>query len=134
PPALPEEAERRMARGRAATKAARDEQGFLQAAQEFGLAVKSAPWLADAYFNSAVVLDKAGRYAEAIRNMKLYLAAATNSAEAKQARELMYEMEFRQEQAQKASAQAKKPSAPAPAAINLAGFWRDNPGSRYLLK
>src|SRR2546423_14358403 len=103
-PALPEEAKRRMARGRAATKAAADPQGFLHAAEEFGLASKAAPWLPEAYFNSAIVLDKAGRQPDAIRNMKLYLPAATNPSEANQARELMYEMEFRQEKAAKDAA------------------------------
>lgn len=107
-PAIPEEAQRRMIRGRVATKAASDEQGFLRAAEEFRQAVKAAPWLQEGYFNLAVVLDKAGRYSEAVRNLKLYLLAVANPADAKQARDLMFEIEYRQEDAQRAKAVAEQ--------------------------
>ena len=106
PPAVPEEAERRMARGRAAVKAATDEQGFLRAANELQQALKAAPWLADGYFNLGVVLDKAGRHADAIRNLKLYMLAAPNAPDAKQVRDLMFEIEYRQEESQRAKAEA----------------------------
>jgi hypothetical protein len=111
PPAVPEEAERRMARGRAAVKAATDEQGFLRAANELQQALKAAPWLADGYFNLGVVLDKAGRHADAIRNLKLYMLAAPNAPDAKQVRDLMFEIEYRQEESQRAKAEAERKAA-----------------------
>ena len=96
PPAVPEEAERQMARGRAAVKAARDEQGFMRAAKEFGKGLNVAPWLVDGYYNLGVVLDKAGKYDEAIKNLKLYLVAFPA---AKDAKNLIYEIEYRKEEA-----------------------------------
>lgn len=131
PPAVPEEAERRLARGRAAVKAATNEQGFLRAANEFSQAVKAAPWLADGYFNLGIVLDKAGRHADAIRSLKLYLLAAPSATDAKQVREQIYEIEYRQEEAQRAKAkEAAEQVAKAEAARNdqilaarMVGVW-----------
>ena len=133
PPAIPEEAERRMARGRAAVKAATDEQGFVRAANEFSAAVKAAPWLADGYFNLGVVLDKAGKHADAIRNLKLYMLAAPNAPDAKQVRDLMFEIEYRQEEAKRTQArEAEKAQQEAyvkQQRANLSGRWmeRHNP-------
>lgn len=140
-PAIPEEAERRMARGRAAVKAAMDEQGFVRAAAEFQEALKAAPWLLEAYFNLAVVQDRAGKHADALRNLKLFLAGSPSAGDAKQARELVYEIEYRQEDAQRAKAEAQRKAHQAEAVQQhhkpqprLAGYWRDMNGSRYLLK
>lgn len=108
PPAVSEEAERRMARGLAAVKAATDEQGFRRAADEFSAAVKTAPWFADGYFNLGIILDKAGKHADAIRNLKLGILAAPNDPEVKKFRELVYEIEYRQEEAQRIKAEADR--------------------------
>lgn len=105
-PAIPKEAERRMARGQAAAKAATDEQGFARAAEEFRQAIRVAPWLAEAYFNLGVVLDKAGKYADAVRSLNIYLLAVENQLDMKQARNLIFEIEYRQEDAQRAKAEA----------------------------
>lgn len=102
-PAVPEEAERYLARGMSAVKGAKDEQGYLRAANEFRQALKIAPWLADGYYNLGVVLDKGGKYPEAIRSLKLYVLAAPSAADAKEAKRLVYEIEYRQEEAQRAS-------------------------------
>ena len=101
PPAVPEEAERYMARGRAAVKSATSAKDFAEAANEFSKALRIAPWLAEGYYNLGVVQDKAGRYQDAIRNIKLYLVAAPNAPDAKDVRALMFEIEYRQEKAQK---------------------------------
>ena len=98
PPAVPEEAERYMARGRAAVKAAEDEQGFMRAAKEFRKGLNVAPWLVDGYYNLGVVLDKAGKYDEAIENLKLYLVAIPD---AKDAKNLIYEIDYRKEEAER---------------------------------
>lgn len=115
-PAAPEEMVRFLARGRAAVGAAKDEQGFERAANEFRQALKLAPWLADGYYNLGVVLDKAGRHAEAIQNLKLYLLANPNAADAKRVQELIYEVEYRQEEAKRAGMEKK------PATLDLSGL------------
>ena len=101
PPVIPEEALRYMARGRAAVKTAQNEQGFQSAGDEFKKALRIAPWLAESYYNLGIVLDKAGRYDEASKNLKLYLLAAPNSSDARQVQDFLYEIEYRKENEQK---------------------------------
>lgn len=102
-PAVPEEAERFMARGTAAVRAAKDVNDFKDAAAEFEKATLTAPWLASAYYNLGISQDRAGMYADAIRNLKLYLLAAPDAPDAKQVKTLIYEIEYRQEKAAKES-------------------------------
>jgi len=105
PPAIPEDAKKFMARGRAAVKMAKDQKGFMKAAEEFAAAVQSAPWLGDAYYNLALVQDKAGQYSKAITNLEIYLLSAPAEQEAQEAQSLMYEIEYRLENASKAVVQ-----------------------------
>lgn len=100
-PAVPEEAERYMARGGAAVKAAKNEKDFQDAALEFEKASLAAPWLAAAYYNLGITQDKAGKYREAIQSLKLYLLAAPEASDAKAVKTLVYEIEYRQEKAAK---------------------------------
>jgi tetratricopeptide (TPR) repeat protein len=102
-PAVPEEVERHLSRGRAAVKAAKDEQGYLRAANEFRQALKIAPWLADGYYNLGLVLDKGGKYTEAMQNLKLYLIVSPNAADAREVKQLIYEIEYRQEETVRAN-------------------------------
>ena len=102
-PAIPEEAERRMARGSAAVKGAQNKQDFLDAAAEFEKASLAAPWLPAVYYNLGITHDKAGKYKEAIQNLKLYLVAAPDAPDAKAVKTLVYEIEYRQEKAAKES-------------------------------
>ena len=99
-PAIPEDAERYMARGTAAAKGAKNKEDFKDAAREFKKATLVTPWLANAYYNLGVAQDGAGMYTAAIKNLKLYLFAVPNAADAKK---LIYEIEYRQEKAAKES-------------------------------
>ncbi|MCL5669637.1 MAG: hypothetical protein M1392_06740 [Gammaproteobacteria bacterium] len=135
-PVVPEEVTRLMARARAAVGAAKDQQGFERAANEFRQALKLAPWLADAYYNLGVVLDKAEKYPEAIKNLKLYLHARRDAPDAKQVQELIYEVEYRQEESRRAGVEKKSATTDLSAlsgawAVELAGqMWRDLASSR----
>lgn len=102
-PAIPEEAERYMARGTAAAKGAKNPNDFKDAVREFEKASLVAPWLANAYYNLGVAQDGAGMYTEAIKSLKLYLLAVPNASDAKK---LIYEIEYRQEKAAKESSPA----------------------------
>lgn len=108
PPAVPDEAERNLARGRAAVKSATQTKDFEDAANEFKRALRAAPWVAEGYYNLGVVQDKAGRYQDAIRSLKLYLLAAPNASDAKEVKALIYEIEFRQEKAQRDAERQQK--------------------------
>jgi len=105
-PALPPDAERRFIRGQTAVQGAGSTESFQRAAEEFHAAVRVAPWLADAYYNLGVVLDKAQRYDEAIRALKLYMLAAPSAKDASEAQRLIYQIEFRQEEVQRAKAKS----------------------------
>jgi tetratricopeptide (TPR) repeat protein len=102
-PIVPEEAERYMARGRAAVKSAATIKDFEDAASQFSKVLRVAPWLSEGYYNLGVVQDKAGRYQDAIRNLKYYLLAAPNAQDAKRVRSLIFEIEYRQEKTQRES-------------------------------
>ena len=120
PPAVPEQAERHMARGRRAVKSANDEQGFMRAAKEFRYGLNIAPWLVDGYYNLGVVLDKAGKYDEAIENLKLYLVAVPD---AKDAKNLIYEIEYQKEEASRQRVKARE-KANTRLLASLSGEWK----------
>lgn len=100
-PSVHEDARRFLARGRAAAKGATTPKDFDDARAEFAKAAKIAPWLAEAYYNLGIVDDKAGRYAEAASNLKLYLLAAPAALDTAQVKEMLFEIEYRQEKATK---------------------------------
>ena len=102
-PAVPEEAERFMVRGTAAVKNAKDSNDFKDAVNEFEKATLAAPWLVSAYYNLGIAQDKAGMYPDAIKSLKLYLLANPNASDAKAVKNLMYEIEYKQEKAAKES-------------------------------
>ncbi len=104
PPAIPEEAERRMVRGKAAVKVAQNSSDYEAAAKEFLEAMNQAPWWADVYFNLAIVREKQGEYQWAINSFKSYLVAKPNAEDAKAVKEKIYELEFLLEKAQKEAA------------------------------
>lgn len=112
PPALPEDAERFIARGAAAMGEAKQASDYDAAVAEFAKATLAAPWHADGYFNMAVASEKAGALGSAIANFKLYLAAAPNASDAKAIKQLIYKLEFHHEKAEAerkaAGDQAKK--------------------------
>jgi tetratricopeptide (TPR) repeat protein len=103
PPPVPEDAERYMARGVAAVKGAKDANDFKEAAAELEKATLAAPWLANTYYNLGVAQDKAGLYDAAIKNLKLYLLAAPDATDARQVKNLIYEVEYRRDKAAKES-------------------------------
>lgn len=94
PPAVPEEARRRMARGTAAFKGAKTKADYQDAALEFEMATKVAPWYGDAYYNLGVAQDKAEQYEAALRNLKLAQLATPDSMEIK---DFTYQVEYRKE-------------------------------------
>jgi uncharacterized repeat protein (TIGR03803 family) len=101
PPVIPEEAERFMVRGRAAIEAAKTPVEFERAALEFQNALREAPWWADAYFNLGTVQEKAGQTALAVESFKRYLLAAPNARDAREVKDQIYRLEYKEELAEK---------------------------------
>ena len=92
-PALPEEAERNMARGTAFAQKAGDLAGYKKAIAEFESAANSAPWLALAYFNLGVMQEKAGLFNEAIQSLKFYLLGNPDAKNARDVKNKIYALE-----------------------------------------
>lgn len=97
PPELPEPALRHQVRGRTALRAATSNDDLLAAADEFAKALATAPWDAASYFNLAVILEKAGRYGEAIANFSWYLLAAPDAEDRGMVQNRIYELQYMQE-------------------------------------
>lgn len=104
PPAVPDEARRSMAQGQAAVQFAKTPADFAEAEKMFEKATTLAPWWPDAYFNLAVVREKAGKAEEAINCLNLYLAASPNAQDADTVKTKIYELEYVKKR--KADAQA----------------------------
>ena len=115
-PAIPEEAQRRMARGTAAFKDAKTAADYTDAVREFELATQAAPWYGNAYNNLGVAQDKAEQYTAALRSLKLALLATPDSTEIK---DLIYQVEYRSEKAAKGPEKTLETPAP-----SLEGRWK----------
>ncbi|OGW32809.1 MAG: hypothetical protein A2X58_10785 [Nitrospirae bacterium GWC2_56_14] len=118
-PAVPEEAERNMARGVVFFTKATDNAGYQKAIVEFEAAANAAPWLDKAYYNLGVAQEKAGLFKEAIRSLKLYLLATPNAKNAREVRNQIYMLEATVEEAQATPGPAV-PAAPAAGAAAAA--------------
>ena len=103
-PAVPEEAERRMARGEAAFEAAKDVNGYADAMREFQAASNLAPWYSDAYFNLGIAQEKAGKVKAAMESFRFYLLAAPDGKDAADVKKRIYKLEYAAEQAAKVPA------------------------------
>ena len=97
-PAIPEEAERRMVRGRRAFVTAKVAADYEDAAREFEQAALAAPWYGDAYFNLGKALDKAERHDDALRNLHFAQLAMPGDGEV---RTLIYEVEYNRDRLKK---------------------------------
>jgi tetratricopeptide (TPR) repeat protein len=119
-PALPEDAERHMARGTTFAQKASNSAGYRKAIAEFEAATNAAPWLALAYYNLGVVQEKAGLFNEAIQSLNYYLKAAPDAKNSRDVKNKIYALEADAEAVQAGmKAQAPAPE-PAPAAGKLA--------------
>ncbi len=100
PPSVPEEALRHMGRAKAAFEIAKGYEDYKRAIDEFRKAVRLAPWLADGYYNLAVVQEKAGDFDDAMRNFKLYIFAAPSATDTEEVKTRIYGLEYKSEQQQ----------------------------------
>lgn len=88
-PEFPEAARR----FRVQAESAFSEKRIDDAASLYGKALDAAPWWPQGRFNHALMLGELGRYTEATREMKKYLALVPNAPNARAARDKIYEWE-----------------------------------------
>lgn len=116
PPPLPESVVRGMVRGETLVKMG-GAGSYEAAAREMEAAALAAPWLADAYYNLAVVQEKAELYRQAISNLRLYLYAAPEAQNANAIKARIYALEVMEEEQHKIR--------------SLAGKWRTGGGNTF---
>ena len=100
PLAVPEEAERYMARGKVAFEDAKDQGEFKEAVSQFQRARDAAPWYGPIYYSLGVAQSTAGEYQAAKDNLSVYLAWVLDPSQTKAAKDLIYQIEYRQEKVQ----------------------------------
>ncbi len=85
-PPVPEVAREAMIRGQQSFRQVHNEAGYDVVVKEMELAVQKAPAWSTAYFNSALALEGAGRYKEAVRYLGFYLQLEPRAADAEAVR------------------------------------------------
>jgi len=98
---LPEDAQRYLSRGKAAMTDAKKAEDFTDAVQQFRKATEAAPWYGPSYYNLAVAQSAASDFGGAQRNLKLYLAWTQDPDDTQAAKDLMYQIEYKQEKAER---------------------------------
>ncbi len=122
-PAVPPEAQRRLARAQGAIELAKQPQDYQRAADELRLALQIAPWWAEGYYNLGAVFEKAEKYADSIASLKLY-ARASEPKEAQAAELAIARLEMKAELSSPA-AKAQQDQA------EFARFLRSLEGARF---
>lgn len=74
-----------------------EEKRFEDAVAAYAKALKLAPWWPDGHFNRALILAELFSYEEAVREMKRYLQLAPEAADARAARDKIYQWESKLE-------------------------------------
>jgi tetratricopeptide (TPR) repeat protein len=128
-PTIPEEAERRLARGEAAFERAKDPGDYANAVREFRAAVAAAPWLAAAYFNLGVTEEKSDHPSEAIEAFRWYLLAAPDAKDAPDVRKRIFKLEYASEHKREAVAASARQTAISQQEQRVVGDWRRRPAT-----
>jgi tetratricopeptide (TPR) repeat protein len=102
PPAIPEEARRSMAEGKAAFRIARNVSGFKEVDKHFRKAANYAAWWPDAYYNRAIVLEELHEYKYAKENLEFYLLASPTASDVAAVKDKIYELEYLNKRKQEA--------------------------------
>lgn len=108
PPTVPAEARRHLARAQGAIELAKTSADMQPAIRELDQALILAPWWAEGYYNRGVVEDKAGRYADSARDLRLYLRAAPSARDAHEVEMLIAKIEYKAEQTTPAAQAARE--------------------------
>ncbi len=95
PPAVPAEAQERLAKGQAALKSATNPEDLKAAFLEFQRALRLAPWWAGGYFTVGESLEKLGYYPVAAGIFELYLMAAPTAQDAETVRKRINDLRGR---------------------------------------
>lgn len=104
-PAVPEEARRFFVQGNSAFADAKTPADMDRAVQLYRDASNRAPWWADVYFNLAKALEQSEKFDAAIAELRLYLLAAPDAPDAREAQDRIYMLEEKSARVAKAAAE-----------------------------
>lgn len=93
-----DEAKKYFDRGVAAIEMAKTPSDYAKAVREFEQAVRLAPQWPEAYYNLALVQEKAEKYGDAAASLRQYLRLAPNVGDAAEIKALINKLEYRKEQ------------------------------------
>ncbi len=129
-PAVPQEAQRRLARAQGFIELAKTPEDYQRPADELRAGLRIAPWWAEGYYNLAAVLEKAEKYAEAMSMLKLY-ARAAEGKEAQAAELAIARLEAKAEASSPAAKAAQETSKFADFARSLEGVMFAGPWESF---
>ena len=95
-PSIPDEALALFGKGVAFQDKAKDAAGFELAVSAYDEALRIVPWWADAYYSRALAEGAAGRFADAARDLQLYLLSKPPAPAADEARARLLQMQKKQ--------------------------------------
>lgn len=94
----PEVLRRQMLRAQAAVEAAQAPEDYQKAIAEYNLAKEMAPETPEIYYNLGLIEDKAGAYAEAIKDLQKYLQLSPSAGDAQAVKDMIYKLEYKRDQ------------------------------------
>jgi tetratricopeptide (TPR) repeat protein len=95
-PSIPDEAMAHFGKGTAFQAKAKNAAGFELAVEAYDEALRIAPWWADAYYGRALAEGESGRFADAVRDLQLYLLSNPPALAADEARDRLHQMQTKQ--------------------------------------
>lgn len=96
PPAIPEEARRAFVEGMTIVKSAKDSASLTIAIESFKVALKTAPWWSDAYYNLAATQELAGQFDAARLSFQYFIGWFPDGPEAREAQDRLYAIDAKQ--------------------------------------
>ena len=93
-PAIPKEARRHAIRAQTLFERATSEADYQKVFEEYDLALRAAPWWADAYYNYALAREAAGDPGGAIAAFRLFLLAEPDTPTANAVQDKIYALEI----------------------------------------
>jgi tetratricopeptide (TPR) repeat protein len=123
PPAVPEEARRHFVKADTLARGAHAPEDYYAAIYEYREALALAPWWGDAYHDLGIVLESAGRYDDATKEVKFYLLTNPEAKDARAAQDEIYKIEAKQQEATKRAAEAQRESAKREQEQAIQGTW-----------
>jgi len=95
---IPEEAQKHLARGKAAVEMAKNPEDYKAAITEFQQAIQIAPTWGEPHYQLGLAYEKMEKYSDAIASLKRYVELAPDAENVKEVKELIYKLEFKAEQ------------------------------------